>query len=75
MIPTLQSLKKFIPADHLWPVDDYWNYHAGLERFTTIGKFVNGMEQRYGKAANLEQLALPQPEAIIKAAKGVCYRR
>ena len=54
VIPTLPSLKRFIPADHLWPVDDYWNYHAGLERFTTIDRFVNGMEQRYGKAANLE---------------------
>ncbi|HLM82088.1 MAG TPA: hypothetical protein VK302_15905, partial [Terriglobales bacterium] len=37
VIPTLPSLKRFIPADHLWPVDVYWNYHAGLERFTTIG--------------------------------------
>ena len=26
-------------------------------------------------AANLEQLALPQPEAIVDAAKSVCYRR
>ena len=26
-------------------------------------------------AANLEQLALPQPEAIVAAAKSVCYRR
>jgi len=54
VIPTLPSLKRFIPADHLWPVDDYWNYHAGLERFTTIDKFVNSLEQRYGKATNLE---------------------
>ncbi len=54
VIPTLPSLKRFIPADHLWPIDDYWNYHAGLERFTTIDKFVNGMNQRYGKAASLE---------------------
>lgn len=53
VIPTLESLKRFIPADHLWPVDDYWNYHAGMERFTTIDKFLNGMEHRYGKAANL----------------------
>jgi exo-1,4-beta-D-glucosaminidase len=54
VIPTLPSLKRFIPADHLWPVDDYWNYHAGLERFPNIDKFVNGMERRYGKAADLE---------------------
>jgi exo-1,4-beta-D-glucosaminidase len=53
VIPTLESLKRFIPADHLWPIDEYWNYHAGGERFTTIDKFLNGLEQRYGKAANL----------------------
>jgi exo-1,4-beta-D-glucosaminidase len=63
VIPTLESLKRFIPADHLWPVDDYWNYHAGLERFTTIDKFVNGMEHRYGKAANLEDF-LRKSEAM-----------
>jgi len=53
VIPTLESLKRFIPADHLWPIDEYWNYHAGGERFTTIDKFLNGLEQRYGKAATL----------------------
>jgi len=53
-IPTLESLKRFIPADHLWPIDEYWNYHAGLERFTNIDKFVSAMDGRYGKAANLE---------------------
>ena len=54
VIPTLPSLKKFIPPDHLWPIDEYWNYHAGLERFTTIDKFVNGMDHRYGKATGLD---------------------
>jgi exo-1,4-beta-D-glucosaminidase len=54
VIPTLESLKRFIPADHLWPIDDYWDYHAGGERFTNIDKFSNGLEQRYGKAASLE---------------------
>ncbi len=53
VIPTLPSLKRFIPAGHLWPVDDYWNYHAGLERFMTIDKFVNAMNERYGKATDL----------------------
>lgn len=54
VIPPLESLKRFIPADHLWPIDEYWNYHAGGERFTTIDKFMNGLEQRYGKAADLQ---------------------
>ncbi len=54
VIPTLPTLKRFIPPGHLWPVDQYWNYHAGLERFTTIDKFVNGMDQRYGQPTTLE---------------------
>jgi len=53
-IPPLESLRKFIPADHLWPIDEYWNYHAGGERFTTLDRFLNGMNQRYGKAENLD---------------------
>ena len=28
-IPTLESLKKFIPADKLWPINDTWYMHAG----------------------------------------------
>jgi len=52
-IPPLESLKRFIPADHLWPRDEYWSYHAGGERFTTIKIFNNGMDQRYGKPADL----------------------
>ncbi len=53
-IPPLESLKRFIPPDHLWPVDDYWNYHAGGERFMTIDRFLNGLNQRYGKSESLE---------------------
>jgi exo-1,4-beta-D-glucosaminidase len=54
VIPTLPSLRKFIPAGHLWPVDEYWDYHAGGERFTNIDKFVNGLEHRYGKPSGLD---------------------
>jgi exo-1,4-beta-D-glucosaminidase len=52
-IPPLESLRKFIPADHLWPVDDYWNYHAGGERFTTIKVFTDALSKRYGAPTDL----------------------
>jgi len=53
-IPTLESVKRFIPADHLWPIDDVWNYHAGGERFTTVNVFSDGLNKRYGTATSLE---------------------
>ena len=53
-IPTLESLKRFLPADHLWPIDEYWDFHAGGGRFRNVNLFTNGMDQRYGKAHDLE---------------------
>jgi exo-1,4-beta-D-glucosaminidase len=53
-IPTRESLERFIPKDHLWPIDDFWNYHAGKERFTTVNVFADGLNRRYGQATSLD---------------------
>ncbi|HXM94291.1 MAG TPA: beta galactosidase jelly roll domain-containing protein [Candidatus Dormibacteraeota bacterium] len=53
-IPTRQSLARFIPKEHLWPIDDVWNYHAGGERFTTVNVFTDGLNRRYGQATSLD---------------------
>jgi exo-1,4-beta-D-glucosaminidase len=52
-IPPIESLKRFLPADHLWPIDAVWNYHAGGERFMNMNVYLKGMEGRYGKAKDL----------------------
>ncbi|HTC66822.1 MAG TPA: glycoside hydrolase family 2 protein [Candidatus Acidoferrum sp.] len=53
-IPPRESLERFIPKDHLWPVDEVWNFHAGKERFTTINVFADGLNRRYGQATSLD---------------------
>jgi exo-1,4-beta-D-glucosaminidase len=53
-IPTRQSLEKFIPKEHLWPIDGVWNYHAGGERFTTVNVFNDGLNRRYGNPTSLD---------------------
>jgi exo-1,4-beta-D-glucosaminidase len=53
-IPTKESLAKFIPKDHLWPIGEYWNFHAGGERFTTVDVFTDGLSRRYGTASSLD---------------------
>ncbi|HLK04929.1 MAG TPA: glycoside hydrolase family 2 protein [Candidatus Acidoferrum sp.] len=53
-IPTLESVKRFIPKEHLWPMDDVWNYHAGGERFTNVNVFTDGLTRRYGAPKSLE---------------------
>jgi exo-1,4-beta-D-glucosaminidase len=53
-IPTRESLEKFIPKEHLWPIDEFWNFHAGKERFTTVNVFTDGLTRRYGPATSLD---------------------
>jgi len=53
-IPTRQSLEKFIPKEHLWPINEVWNYHAGGERFTTVNVFNDGLSRRYGNPTSLD---------------------
>jgi exo-1,4-beta-D-glucosaminidase len=53
-IPTRESLAKFIPKDHLWPIDEYWNFHAGRERFANINVFVDALNKHYGAPTSLD---------------------
>ena len=52
-VPTLEELKKFIPEDKLWPINDTWNFHAGGGEFKNIDLFTNALEKRYGKAKDV----------------------
>lgn len=57
-VPPVDSLRQMLPADHLWPVDWWWNYHAGGGAFKTIERFQKALNARYGEAANAEDFAL-----------------
>ena len=55
-LPQLESLRKMIPADQLWPLSDAWNYHC-----TAAGSGMNNMDiltqtltNQYGEATGLE---------------------
>jgi exo-1,4-beta-D-glucosaminidase len=52
--PPLESLQQMLPANHLWPVDEVWNFHAGGGRFAQLDQFREALEARYGKPSNLE---------------------
>src|ERR1700737_3314872 len=62
-IPPRASLERFIPKDHLWPIGEVWNFHAGKERFTTINIFADGLNRRYGQATSLDDFK-PQSQAV-----------
>jgi exo-1,4-beta-D-glucosaminidase len=54
-IPTLESLKKFIPADKLWPINDTWFMHAGAwGGNSTLANIRLALNNRYGPSTNVE---------------------
>jgi exo-1,4-beta-D-glucosaminidase len=58
VIPPLESLKKFIPADKLWPINDTWYFHAGAnEGNATLENAKKVMDARYGPSSSAEEFA------------------
>ena len=56
-VPPVESIRAMVGKDHLWPIDDVWNYHAGGGEFKTIGVFTEALNNRYGKADSVEDFA------------------
>ena len=55
-LPQLESLRRMIPEEHLWPLSEYWDRHC-----TTSGTAMNSMDELtrvitglYGEAEGLE---------------------
>ncbi len=55
--PPIESLRRMLPEDHLWPIDEVWNYHAGGGQFKTLRVFNDALDKRYGKSASVEEYA------------------
>lgn len=54
-IPQLESLKKMIPQEQLWPMGEAWNYHCGRYEFADLSRFVKAMDEKYGAPKSLEE--------------------
>ena len=55
-IPQLETLRRMLPEDLLWPINEVWDYHGGggLFAFTRTSIFTSALENRYGAASGLE---------------------
>jgi exo-1,4-beta-D-glucosaminidase len=57
-VPPIESLRSMLPKEHLWPIDDWWNFHAGGGEFKDIHVYTDALTARYGKADTLEDYVL-----------------
>ncbi|MGE5360151.1 MAG: glycoside hydrolase family 2 protein [Bacteroidales bacterium] len=56
-VPPIESLKRMLAPDELWPMGDAWRFHAGGDEFKDLALFTAALEGRYGKATSAEDYA------------------
>jgi exo-1,4-beta-D-glucosaminidase len=57
-VPPVDSLRKTLGQEHLWPIDDVWKFHCGLGSFKQLDVFTAAMNGRYGEASSVQDYAL-----------------
>jgi len=69
--PPLQSLKKMIPADQLWPINDTWDFHCGRHEFNSMKRYLDAYNKRYGESPTVEDFAFKAQAANYEAMRGM----
>ncbi|HEV2694430.1 MAG TPA: glycoside hydrolase family 2 TIM barrel-domain containing protein, partial [Verrucomicrobiae bacterium] len=69
--PTLETMQRMFPADHLWPIDDVWNFHCGRGEFGQINRYLNAFNHRYGASTNAAEFAYKSQAANYEAMRAM----
>ncbi len=56
-VPPIEELQSMFPADKLWPISEYWDFHAGGGVFKNIKIYTRALESRYGNAKDAADFA------------------
>jgi exo-1,4-beta-D-glucosaminidase len=67
-VPPIESMRRMLPKEHLWPIDDFWNYHAGGGAFKDIHVFTDALNARFGLATGAEDYTF---KAQLQSYEGV----
>ena len=57
-VPPIESIRAMVGKDHLWPIDEVWNYHAGGGAFKDLHVFTDALNARFGPATSAEDYAV-----------------
>jgi exo-1,4-beta-D-glucosaminidase len=69
-IPPFASLKRFIPADKLWPINDAWFFHAGSNpKNAALTSIRRAVDRRYGVSDSAEEFARKAQVAHYEATR------
>lgn len=66
-IPPLSSMKKMLPEEHLWPMNDVWLYYSGRRQFENLDRFLGAFHARYGNPDDIETFLLKNQMSSYEA--------
>ncbi|MCP4658993.1 MAG: glycoside hydrolase family 2, partial [bacterium] len=55
--PPLESIRRMLPEENWWPIDDMWDFHCGRNEFNTLDRYLKTLNKRYGEASDLPDFA------------------
>lgn len=53
-VPPIESMRKMMKEEDLWPMGEMWNYHNGRNEFQTLDRYITAFNARYGEANSAE---------------------
>jgi exo-1,4-beta-D-glucosaminidase len=65
--PPLESMRRMIPEENLWPIDEVWNYHCGRNEFNDMDRYVEALDRRYGASESVEEFLFKAQAANYEA--------
>jgi len=54
-VPPLESIKRMITPEKLWPINSEWEYHGAQNEFRKLTTYEEAIGKRYGSAHSLEE--------------------
>lgn len=70
-VPPVESIKKMLPEESYWPIDEMWEFHLGRNEFQTLDRYLEAFNARYGKSKNLEDFAFRSQLSNYEAIRGM----
>lgn len=70
-VPPLESIKKMIPKDSLWPVNSEWINHTSRGKFKRMDVYDEAMDKRYGEPSSVEEYCRIAQAVNYEAIRGM----
>jgi exo-1,4-beta-D-glucosaminidase len=69
--PPAESIRRMLPREHWWPIDELWDYHCGRGEFGSLDRYRAALDARYGPASGLDEFARKAQVANYEAMRAM----